>query len=167
MLAGVFFLQTSLKSSKQFYITKTNNYLHQEKLIALAQSIKNDTTQQNAELNLIATDIKNTCEKIKTMIIFNAFEQNTIPTNFENTNQWLEESGLSDEFNVGAEGEKLVIKLSTLINKYNSLSNKNIQNIIEKLINKNLKQQTNYNLLSSLSQTEMYVVLNEKLSINK
>ncbi len=30
MLAGVFFLQTSLKSSKQFYITKTNNYLHQE-----------------------------------------------------------------------------------------------------------------------------------------
>ncbi len=101
------------------------------------------------------------------MIIFNAFEQNTIPTNFENTNQWLEESGLSDEFNVGAEGEKLVIKLSTLINKYNSLSNKNIQNIIEKLINKNLKQQTNYNLLSSLSQTEMYVVLNEKLTINK
>ncbi len=167
MLAGVFFLQTSLKSSKQFYITKTNNYLHQEKLIALAQSIKNDTTQQNAELNLIATDIKNTCEKIKTIIIFNAFEQNTIPTNFENTNQWLEESGLSDEFNVGAEGEKLVIKLSTLINKYNSLSNKNIQNIIEKLINKNLKQQTNYNLLSSLSQTEMYVVLNEKLTINK
>jgi hypothetical protein len=164
MLAGVFFLQTSLKSSAQFYITKTHNYMQMEELISKAKTIKNDSTNKNNELDLVSTEILNTCNKIKNKIIFDQIGQNSIPVNFENTNQWLEESGLGDEYKNGNNGELIVIELSKLINKYNSLSvkNKKIPNSIEKLLHNNLMQQSNFNLLSSLSQIELYVILSEK-----
>lgn len=164
MLAGVFFLQTSLKSSTQFHIAKTDNYLQAEALIKKSKSIKNDTTKKNIELDNISKGIEETCVKIKEMIIFDELGQKSIPADFENNNMWIEESGLKDEFKDGREGEKMIIQLNELINKYNSLcdNNSRIPNTVEKIINSKIMQQSNYNILSSLSQIELYVVLNEK-----
>lgn len=164
MLAGVFFLQTSLKSSTQFHIAKTDNYLQAEALIKKSKSIKNDTTQKNIALDNISKGIEETCIKIKEMIIFDELGQKSIPTDFEKNNMWIEESGLKDEFKDGREGEQMLIKLNDLVNKYNSIrdDNRKIPNTIEKILNGKIMQQSNYNMLSCLSQIELYVVINEK-----
>ena len=165
IVAGVFFLQTSLKSSKQVYVAKTQNYLQEQELINRLQNIKNDSVQQNIELKSVSTDIVKKCEEIKGMIIFDALGQKTIPENFESSFQWIEEGGLGDEFNNGREGELVILNLNDLIKKYNSLcsSNKKLPNTLEKLISDKLMQQSNYNLLLSLSQIELYVIVNDKL----
>ena len=165
IVAGVFFLQTSLKSSKQVYVAKTQNYLQEQELIKRLQNIKNDSAQQNIELANVSDDILKKCEEVKSMIIFDALGQKTIPENFESSFQWIEEGGLGDEFNDGREGEQLILKLNELINKYNSLCNNNhkIPNIIEQIIKGKIMQQSNYNILSSLSQIELFVIANEKL----
>lgn len=165
MLAGVFFLQTSLKSSTQLHIAKTNNYLQDEALIKKSKSIKNDTTQKNIELDNISKDIEGTCIKIKEMIIFDELGQKSIPEDFEKNNMWIEESGLKDEFKDGREGEQMLIKLNDLVNKYNSMHDekRKIPNTIEKILNGKIMQQSNYNMLSCLSQIELYVIVNDKL----
>ena len=165
IVSGVFFLQTSLKSSKQVYVAKTQNYLQEQELIKRLQNIKNDSAQQNIELANVSDDILKKCEEVKSMIIFDALGQKTIPENFESSFQWIEEGGLGDEFNDGREGEQLILKLNELINKYNSLCNNNhkIPNIIEQIIKGKIMQQSNYNILSSLSQIELFVIANEKL----
>lgn len=164
MLAGVFFLQTNLKSSKQFSIAKTNNYLQNEELIVRSKTLENDTVQKNDELVKVANEIEIICDTVKSIIIFNQLQQNTIPENFESTNQWIEESGLGDEFMPGREGEQIVVNLKKLITKYNTLcnSNRKIPNTIEKILNDKLMQQSNYSMLSALSQIELYVILNQK-----
>ena len=164
IVAGVFFLQTSLKSSKQVYVAKTQNYLQEQELINRLQNIKNDSVQQNVELKSVSNDIVKKCEEIKGMIIFDALGQKTIPENFESSFQWIEEGGLGDEFNNGREGELVILNLNDLIKKYNSLcsSSRKLPNTLEKLISDKLMQQSNYNLLLSLSQIELYVILNEK-----
>jgi hypothetical protein len=164
IVAGVFFLQTSLKSSTQVYVAKTQNYLQEQELINRLQNIKNDSVQQNVELKSVSNDIVKKCEEIKGMIIFDALGQKTIPENFESSFQWIEEGGLGDEFNNGREGELVILNLNDLIKKYNSLciSNKKLPNTLEKLISDKLMQQSNFNLLLSLSQIELYVILNEK-----
>lgn len=165
IVAGVFFLQTSLKSSTQFHIAKTNNYLQDEALIKKSKSIKNDTTQNNNALNTVSKDIEETCVKIKEMIIFDELGQKSIPADFESNNMWIEESGLKDEFKDGREGEQMIIKLNELINKYNSMcdDNRKIPNTIEKILNGKIMQQSNYNMLSSLSQIELHVIVNDKI----
>jgi hypothetical protein len=164
MLAGVFFLQTNLKSSKQFSIAKTNNYLQNEELIVRSKTLENDTALKNDELVKVANEIEIICDTVKSIIIFNQLQQNTIPENFESTNQWIEESGLGDEFMPGREGEQIVVNLKKLITKYNTLcnSNRKIPNPIEKILNDKLMQQSNYSMLSALSQIELYVIINQK-----
>ncbi len=164
IVAGLFFLQTSLKSNTSMYIAKTYHYLQNEELMLKLKAIKDNESQKKGELINFSNEIEITCGKIKSMIIFDALEQNTIPTNFENTNQWIDESRLSDNFNSGQEGELIVFKLSGLINKYNSLceANKKLPSTLDKLIKDDLILQSNYNLLSCLSQIELYVILNRK-----
>ncbi len=164
ILAGVFFLQTSLKSSKQVYIAKTQNYLQEQELIKRLQHIKNDSTAQNIELKKITDDIVKQCEQIKGMIIFDELGQKTIPENFESSFQWIEEGGLGDEFTPGREGYQIILDLKNNIDNYNKLSENNnkIPNIPDQLIKQSLLQHSNYNLLSSLSKIELYVELNEK-----
>ncbi|MCC6182784.1 MAG: hypothetical protein IT237_13235 [Bacteroidia bacterium] len=164
IVAGLFFLQTSLKSNTSMYIAKTYHYLQNEELMLKLKAIKDNESQKKGELINLSNEIEITCGKIKSMIIFDALEQNTIPTNFENTNQWIDESRLSDNFNSGQEGELIVFKLSGLINKYNSLceANKKLPSTLDKLIKDDLILQSNYNLLSCLSQIELYVILNRK-----
>ena len=146
------------------YIAKTYHYLQNEELMLKLKAIKDNESQKKGELINLSNEIEITCGKIKSMIIFDALEQNTIPTNFENTNQWIDESRLSDNFNSGQEGELIVFKLSGLINKYNSLceANKKLPSTLDKLIKDDLILQSNYNLLSCLSQIELYVILNRK-----
>lgn len=164
IVAGVFFLQTSLKSSVQFQIAKTNNFLQNEELIKRSKSIKSDTTQSNIELTKISNEIEMTCTKIKEMVIFDELGQKTIPSDFESKNMWMEESGLKDEFKDGREGEQLILKLNELINKYNSLCNSShkIPNTFEQIVDGKIMQQSNYNLLSCLSQIQLYMILNGK-----
>ena len=98
------------------------------------------------------------------MIIFDALGQKTIPENFESSFKWIEEGGLGDEFNNGREGEQLILKLNESINKYNSLCNNThkIPNTIKQMVDGKIMQQSNYNLLSCLSQIQLYVTINGK-----
>lgn len=167
MVAGVFFLQTSLKSSKQVYIAKMYSYLQDEELVTRMQLIKNETAHENMELEKLSKNIFNTCAKLKSMIIYDEVRQNTIPKDFESKELWFPESGLGTEFRGGQEGEKIILQLKDEINQYNRIcantsSTKPIENIIEKMLNMQLLQQSNYNLLSALSQIQLFILINEK-----
>jgi hypothetical protein len=168
ILAGVFFLQTSLKSSAQVYIAKTYNYLQNEELITRMQLIKNDSLALSPELITLSKDINDNCNKIKGMIINDGIGKNSIPKDFETIPLVFIESGLSDEFNSEREGLALVIKLRDQINLYNELVNKSknllpIENEIARMLNMKLLQQSNYNLLSAITQIQLFILENEKI----
>lgn len=165
MVAGVFFLQTSLKSSKQVYIAKTKNYLMEEKLLARLKETKNDTLGLNIESTKIANDIINACAKLKGEIIKLDYESAVIPENFESNNHWMEEHGLGEDFQPGGNGEKAVLELRNLINQYNNLvktNDKTIPNTIDEIISNKILQQSNYSMLSCLSQIQLFVLANNK-----
>ncbi|MDF2452371.1 MAG: hypothetical protein K0S26_1875 [Bacteroidota bacterium] len=166
--AGVMlFAMTSLRSSKQVYIGKTYNYLQDEELITRLQQVKNDSAYNNSEIPMLSREIQSNCSKIKSMIVFDQLGQNTVPVDFETKLQWMDETGLGNEFIQGGEGYILISKLKDQINNYNSLITKipgkqPIENIIEKMLNMHLLQQSNYNLLSGISQIQLFILLNEK-----
>lgn len=165
MVAGVFFLQTSLKSSKQFYIAKTKNYLMDEKLLARFQEIKNDSLKQRDESAKLADNIITTCAKLKGMIIKLDFESQDIPENFESTNHWMEEHGLGEEFQSGQNGEKTLLELRNMINQYNGLvkdNEKTIPNSVDEIIKNQILQQSNYTMLSCLSQIQLFAIATQK-----
>jgi len=165
MVAGVFFLQTSLKSSKQIYIAKTKNYLMDEKLLARFQEIKNDSLKQPDESAKLADNIVTTCTKLKGMIIKLDFDSQAIPENFESTNHWMEEHGLGEDFQSGRDGEKMLLELRNMINQYNGLAKNNektIPNSVDEIIKNQILQQSNYAMLSCLSQIQLFAVASQK-----
>lgn len=171
-VGGMLFAMTNLRSSRQNSLSKMYNYMQTEELINRMQYIKPDSSFQHSELANLSTDIQNLGVKIKGMVINDQLEQTTIPPDFEAKNIWLEESGLSDEFNAGREYEALVIDLKNKINQYNLLiakqSNKStVPNTIEKLLDNKLMQQSNYNLLISISQIQLLLLENEKELVAK
>lgn len=167
ILAGVFFLQTSLKSSTQVYVAKTYNYLQSEELINRLHLIKIDSISQSTELIALAKEINTNCNKIKSMIIMDGIGKTSIPKDFENQQMILQESGLSDEFKPEQEGLNLILTLKDQINSYNTLIKKQqnllpVENEINRMLDMKLLQQSNYNLLSAITQIQLFVLINEK-----
>ena len=168
---GMLFTLTNLKSSTQVYIGKTYNYLQGEELITRMQFIKNDTIVQSPEIINLSSDIKENCKKIKEIIINDGIGLKIIPKDFERKDIILEESDLGKEFNPGELGIELVQKLKNQINSYNALINKNYQlpidNNIEKMEGMKLLHSSNYNLLNSLTEIQLFIMQNEKgLNLN-
>jgi uncharacterized membrane protein len=165
IVAGFFFALTSLKSSKQVYISDSYNYLQSEELINRMQLIKNDSTNQTPELVNLSKEINDNCNEIKRMIIMDGIGVNLIPKDFESKGLILEESGMGGSFNPGEHGITLITKLKDQINSYNKLQTKNdqrIDNTIEKMLAMRLWQQSNYNVLSAITQIQLFVLINEK-----
>lgn len=165
MVAGVFFLQTSLKSSKQFYIAKTKDYVLNEELLKRLQSIKKDSVVQTSESQQLSEMIIKRCNTIKEMIIVEDFGQPSIPENFESNQLWMEEHGLGDTFQNGKEGDKMLRELVSSINNYNALvkdPQKQIPNSVDILLKNMVMQQSNYTMLSCLSQIQLFAIANQK-----
>jgi hypothetical protein len=166
-VGGMLFAMTSLRSSRQISLSKMYNYMQTEELISRMQYIKPDSSFQHSESAKLSTDIQSLAVTIKGMIIAGQIERNTIPDDFEVQNIWLEEAGLNDEFHSDNEGEAMVIDLKNKINQYNLLiarqnNKKSIPNTIEKIMDNNLLQQSNYTLLASISQIQLMLLENEK-----
>ena len=163
---GMLFTLTSLKPSTKFYIGKTYNYLQGEELITRMQLIKNDTTNQNPEMINISKEIIENCKKIKELIIIDGTGIKSIPKDFETKDIILQESGLGKEFDLGASGMELIQKLKKQINLYNTLVNRNkqlpIDNNIERMEKMELIRLSNYNLLNSLTDIQLFILQNEK-----
>jgi len=168
---GMLFTLTSLKPSTKFYIGKTYNYLQGEELITRMHSIKNDTTNQNPEMINLSKEIIENCNKIKELIIIDGTGIKSIPKDFETKDIILQESGLGKEFDLGASGMELIQKLKKQINLYNTLVNRNkqlpIDNSIERMEKMELIRLSNYNLLNSLTDIQLFILQNEKgLTLN-
>ena len=163
---GMLFTLTSLKPSTKFYIGKTYNYLQGEELITRMQLIKNDTTNQNPEMINISKEILENCKKIKEIIIIDGIGIKSIPKDFETKDIILQESRLGKEFDLGASGMELIQKLKKQINLYNTLVNRNkqlpIDNNIERMEKMELIRLSNYNLLNSLTEIQLFILQNEK-----
>jgi hypothetical protein len=171
-VGGMLFAMTSIRSSKQIHLAKMYNYLQNEELISRMQCIKADSSFQHSESAKLSADIQRLAIKIKGMVIYEQIGQSTIPADFEAQNIWLEEAALNGEFRNGGASEVMVIDLKNKINRYNLLiarqNNKNrIPNTIEKIMDNNLLQQSNYNLLSSISQIQLMLLENEKELVAK
>lgn len=171
-VGGMLFAMTSLRSSRQNNLTKMYNYIQHEELISRMQDIKPDSTFQRSVSAKLSADIQNLAVKIKGMIIMGQLGQPTIPHDFEAQNIWLEESGLSDEFDRDKEGEFMVDNLKILITQYNQSiakqsNKKSIPNTIEKILDNKLLQQSNYTLLTSISQIQLMLLENEKELVAK
>ncbi len=161
---GMLFTLTSLRSSKRVQINKTYNYLQSEELVSRLKSLKTDTGKQDAELLKIAASIETVCNRLEKMIIHDEIGKENIPFDFENTGDWIEESGLGDQFKAGGEGFQVFQDLRINISKYNALCDdrKKIPLTLEKTMESNIIQQSNFNLLFHLSQIELFLALNEK-----
>ncbi|MCF8424623.1 MAG: hypothetical protein K9H41_09780 [Bacteroidia bacterium] len=163
---GMLFTLTSLKPSTKFYIGKTYNYLQGEELITRMQLIKNDTTNQNPEMINISKEILENCKKIKEIIIIDGIGIKSIPKDFETKDIILQESGLGKEFDPAASGMEMIQKLKKQINSYNTLVNRNkqlpIDNNIERMEKMELIRISNYNLLNSLTEIQLFILQNEK-----
>ncbi len=163
---GMLFTLTSLRSSSQVYFGNTYNYLQGEELITRMQLIKNDTATQNPEIINLSKEIIENCKKIKEKIIIDGTGLKSIPDDFEKKDIILQESVPGKEFHPGESGMELIQKLKKQINSYNTLVNKNnqlpIDNSIEKMENMNSIQLSNYNLLNSLTEIQLFILQNEK-----
>jgi hypothetical protein len=163
---GMLFTLTSLKPSTKFYIGKTYNYLQGEELITRMHFMKNDTTNQNPVLINLSKEVIENCNKIKELIIIDGTGIKSIPKDFETKDIILQESGLGKEFDLGASGMELIQKLKKQINLYNTLVNRNkqlpIDNNIERMEKMELIRLSNYNLLNSLTEIQLFILQNEK-----
>ncbi len=171
-VGGMLFAMTNLRSSKQNNLTKMYAYMQNEELISRMQDIKPDSSFQRSVSAKLSADIQNLAVKIKGMIISGQLGQPIIPRDFEAQNIWLEESGLGVPFEKDMEGEFMVDNLKILINQYNQFiakqgNKKSIPNTIEKMLDNNLLQQSNYTLLTSISQIQLMVLENEKELVAK
>jgi hypothetical protein len=100
------------------------------------------------------------------MIIFSQLGQDAIPKDFESKQLWLEESGLDGEFLPGNEGFNLITELKNKVNTYNLLIKESekqipINNTLTKMTESQVMGYSNYNLLSHLSQIQLFVLQNE------
>jgi hypothetical protein len=163
---GMLFTLTSLKPSTKFYIGKTYNYLQGEELITRMHFMKNDTTNQNPVLINLSKEVIENCNKIKELIIIDGTGIKSIPKDFETKDIILQESRLGKEFDLGASGMELIQKLKKQINLYNTLVNRNkqlpIDNNIERMEKMELIRLSNYNLLNSLTEIQLFILQNEK-----
>ena len=165
IVAGFFFALTSLKSSKQVYISKSYEFIQNEELINRMKKIKKDSTYQNKELVALSTEIDNECIKIKGIVIMEELGQTTIPKDFESKNLWLEECGLNRNFIPGEAGFNLVVDLKNKLHQYNTLvkdASKQIpiENSLVKMTTDKILLFSNYNLLNHLTQIQLFVLLN-------
>lgn len=166
IVAGFFFALTSLKSSKQVYISKSYEFIQNEELINRMKKIKKDSTYQNKELVALSTEIDNECIKIKGIVIMEELGQTTILKDFENKNLWLEECGLNQNFIPGEAGFNLVVDLKNKLHLYNNLVKDTskqipIENSLVKMTTDKILLFSNYNLLNNLSQIQLFVLQNE------
>lgn len=170
-VGGMLFAMANLRSSRQTSLSKMYNYMQTEELISRMQDIKSDPSFQNSVSAKQSADIQNLATKIKGMIIAGQLGQTTVPNDFEAKNIWLEESGPGDEFDKDRKGELMIIDLKIMINQYNQLiakqGKRSIPNTIEKIMDNNLLQQSNYNLLASISQIQLMLLENEKELVAK
>lgn len=167
IVAGFFFALTNLRTSKQVYISKMYNYLQNEELISRMQSKQNDSIPKSTELTKLSADIQTTCNKIKEMVIQHDIARPTLPKDFESKNLWVEEGSIDTQFLPDESGHNLLLVLVDQIKNYNALIGKSncqipIENTLLKMMGKDLFLHSNYNLLSHISQIQLFVLANER-----
>ena len=167
IVAGFFFALTNLRTSKQVYISKMYNYLQNEELISRMQSKQNDSIPKSTELTKLSADIQTTCNKIKEMVIQHDIARPTLPKDFESKNLWIEEGSIDTQFLPDESGHNLLLVLVDQIKNYNALIGKSncqipIENTLLKMMGKDLFLHSNYNLLSHISQIQLFVLANER-----
>ncbi len=166
MVGGFFYSLTSLRSSKHVYTSKMYNYLAIEELISRMHTDQKDSLPKNKELAKLTSEIDATCNKIKTMIIEDAIGEKAMPEDFEAKNIYLQEGGIGVEFTPCQPGYDLVVDLKYQIAKYNShISDTKmrvpVQNTLLRMLDKDLVAYSNYNLLSVITQIQLFVLQNK------
>ena len=167
IVTGFFFALTNIKSSKYQYISMTYNYLQNEELLTRMKHVKNDSVLKNNELVVLSNDIDNMCHNIKGMVINLELGQTTVPTDFESKNLWLEVCGLSGEFYPESSGFNLLVDLEKKIKTYNSLIKDEVKQIpinhsLSAITSEKIGLYSNYNLLSILTQIQLFVLQNQR-----
>lgn len=159
ILLGATFLVSALiysRPSRETLKMKMLNYYQVENLLTKLEA------KQSADSNELKQEINATCKQIKALILRDNIGINSIPEDFLQKEILIQESSLGDKFNDEHEGGKLFSQLISSLKKYNSSAKEKIplgafedENVFESISLFN-----NYNALNSLSQIQLFVVLN-------
>ncbi len=165
---GMLFALTNVRSSSHVNRSKLKHYLQFEELVSHMKTMPRDTTKQHAELYRVSEGILSNCAKLKELVLKDEIGQASIPKDFEEKHILIQESHLGESFDAKGEGEKLLFSLKTQIDDYNKLASKHemiysIENIIDDADNLTLVKHSNYQLLNTLCQIQLFVLENERL----
>jgi len=165
---GMLFALTNVKSSSHVNRSKLKHYLQFEELVSHMQTMPRDTSKQHVELFRISDGILSNCAKIKELVLKDEIGQSRIPKDFDEQHILIQESHLGESFDTNGEGEKLLVSLKTQIDDYNKFASKHetihpIQNIMIDADDLTLVKHSNYQLLNTLCQIQLFVLENERL----
>ncbi|MEO6302443.1 MAG: hypothetical protein ABIP51_04665 [Bacteroidia bacterium] len=165
MITGFFFALTSLGPAKRSTLSKMYDYQQTEELIARMNASKNVSVLKDAKLILLSEDIQDDCNKIKINILAYEIGHIKLSDDFETENIRMEESYIY-YYKPGSQGYDDLIALKDKVLKYNSLienkeRNVPIQTTLEKMLDGHIMLYSNYNLLSSISKIQLFVLQNE------
>lgn len=164
---GMLFALTNVKSSSHVNRSKLKQYLQFEELVSHMKTMPRDTAKQHTELYSVSEGILSNCAKLKELVLKDEIGQGSIPKDFEEKHILIQESHLGESFDANGEGEKLLFSLKTQIDDYNKLASKHgmihpIENIMNNSDDLTLVKHSNYQMLNTLCQIQLFVLENEK-----
>lgn len=157
-------------------IRNTANYMRSEKLLALQlnknQALAIDTSVQQKQLDLLANQIFENCEKIKADIIESETGSTKIAEDFEKKEQWISDDSVKDLFNNQVQSFERLTGLAKTVEEYNTFNNTLSQNNTEvlpytKASIMELKEERSLSVLNSIVNLQLFLLqLNEhKLAV--
>jgi hypothetical protein len=151
---GVQFALININPSINQARTRTYTYLQGEMLLDKMKSHYNPKVAGDNVSNIL-----NTTEEIKQLILQTSIGYPKIPSDFEEKKIYLNESSLGNAFITSSAGYILLTKLQLQLNHYNSLQPEekriSITNTIPDAINDNISTYSNTFALTSLTQLEI------------
>jgi hypothetical protein len=156
---GLLFTMTNLRPALKQTEIKMHSYIQNENLLKKIQS------NGNINSTALLTDINTTCEKMKGIILKATIHQESVPPDFEESGDIIEEGGLGPEFHDDKNGVKLFSHLKEIVNKYNETSMENKIHVSHSILDvesKNINVYSNFVVLEGIIQLQMYLATSEQ-----
>jgi len=160
---GLLFTLTSLRKSSKLTFLETKTFYKNEQLL---KKMRNKVSAAG-ESNQLYSDIQNTCDKLKEIIIQTETGDKQLPSDFESKNIVIYEGGLGEEFMEGGMAVKLMHDLKNMVGKYNATKGNDLENQapLDNTIFAGTPEgifiYSNLSVLNALTQIQLFVAASE------
>ncbi len=161
--SGLLFTMVNIRPAVKQDQIKMYSYIQSEDLLKKIQNKSGGDQKENGTQNSLAEKINTLSEQLKSLILESAIGYKSIPKDFESIGIYMEEGNLGSHFFENGAGIRLLYDLKAEIIKYNasaaiSLENKiPIDHSILDIEPDNIGRYSNFSVLNSLTQIQMYV----------